>query len=293
MARALKRHIVSQGHQAIFINREQCDFDQEPDKITATIQKLIDSNLVIIAAAYTNVECAETNQETAYRVNSIAPGIIGKICAQKGIPLIYISTDYVFDGTSSVPYAPQDITNPINEYGVSKLAGENSVFESRCNAVVIRTSWVFDGISKNFFTTMLSLADKKSQINVVSDQYGRPTYAGHLAQAVLVMAENILGTNGVDSGIFHVTGTGKVTTWAEFAKTILAKINECQEIQEIGARVLPVTTSEYPSKVSRPAYSVLDVSKFEDKFNYNLPNWQDGLKAAKQEYLESKKSGVV
>lgn len=279
LARALQRETERQSHNAVFLSRGICDLTATPSDIKAILASQERPDAIIIAAAFTAVDSAEENPDTAFAVNSTAPRVIAEYCLQEDLPLIHISTDYVFDGKSRSPYKPNSIANPINNYGKSKLAGEASITESGCRSAILRTSWVFDGEGDNFLTTMLRLAQRRDQLNIVADQIGRPTYAGHLAQAVLHVAKHLVDGKPVQQNIFHVTGSGKPTSWAGFAKTIFAEDRE--NVGEVN--VMEIPSSEYSTKAARPEYAVLDLTAFEEAFAYTLPAWIDGVKQALNE----------
>ena len=220
-----------------------------------------------------NVDGAETQSDTAYAVNATAPAIIARACAAHDIPLIHVSTDYVFDGDADMPYLPDDDTDPLGVYGSSKLDGELAVLESGARALIFRTSWVYDANGRNFLTTMLRLAESKNTITVVDDQLGRPTYAGHLALAILRAADLFTQESDIETAIHHVTNGGEPVSWASFAKAIF-------KAKGLDVKVDGIPTSDYPTPAERPAYSVLDTDSFERTFRHPLPSWQAGLRAA-------------
>ncbi len=280
LARALLREGREQGHDIIALDRNALDLTSSPDSITSTIESLpSDIDALIIAAAYTAVDQAETNASTAYAVNAAAPATIARACAQHDIPLIHISTDYVFAGDGHQPYQPDDDTDPLGVYGASKLDGELAILESGARALILRTSWVFDGSGNNFLTTMLRLAEIRDELRVVDDQIGRPTYAGHLALATLKAAETLVNEPDMETGIYHVTGGGEPISWADFAISIFKTTEKDMQVERI-------PTSEYPTPAERPSYSVLDTDSFERNFNHPLPDWQNGLAAALQERID-------
>lgn len=242
-------------------------------------------DVIIIAAAYTAVDAAEDDYQTAYAANAIGPGIVSKIAAENEMPVVYISTDYVFPGTANTPYKASDLINPINAYGRSKAAGEKQVLTMNTTSAVLRTSWLYDGVGKNFLTTILRLGQAKDQLSVVADQIGRPTYTIDLALASLRVAEVLLETGKDNAGIFHVSNTGAPISWAEFAQSIF---DLAATKHNLGVTIKGITSSEYPTRAKRPNYSVLNVSEFEHQFGMSLPHWSDGLKRAMQEYYTAK-----
>ena len=222
----------------------------------------------INCAAYTAVDMAESEKEKAFLINADAAGNLAAICKAHQAQFIHISTDYVFDGTSSKPYKEEDRISPINIYGESKLRGEELILNNNSSAVIIRTSWVYSSFGNNFVKTMLRLMNERQEINVVSDQYGSPTYAADLAETIL----NIVEKENIDnpqSGIFNYCNAG-VVTWFEFAKTIKKFIKSKCSIN-------PIPSSKYPTPAKRPQYSVLDTEKIKDTFDITIPTWKDSL----------------
>ena len=280
LARAVLREGEALGHNITALDREAMALTANPVSIEAKIESLpSDLDAVIIAAAYTAVDMAETNPDIAYAVNAAAPAAIARACARHDIPLVHISTDYVFSGDGHQPYEPDDDTDPLGVYGASKLDGELAVLESGAKATILRTSWVFDGVGKNFLTTMLRLSETHDELRVVDDQIGRPTYAGHLALAALKAAETLANEPDFEPGIYHVTGGGEPISWADFAISIFESTDQNVHVERI-------PTSEYPTPAERPSYSVLDTDSFERNFHHPLPDWQNGLTAALQERID-------
>ena len=276
LARALKIQIEAEGYEGIFFNRKALDLSAPPKTLQRFIDSLTKIDAIILAAAYTAVDDAENNQDIAMAINGRAPGIIAQACHKRGLPLIHFSTDYVFNGKAVAPYEITETPDPINFYGVSKREGELNIQASKCQHTILRTSWLFDGTGKNFLTTMLRLAETRPSLNIVSDQLGRPTYAGHLAQAGLSAARSLIAGNQESVGIFHVSNIGSIISWADFAEAIF-----CNE--SLAVTVNPIPSSEYPTRATRPAFSALSTKKFESMFDYKLPSWQEGLKAALKE----------
>ena len=267
---------------------EDQDLTAPENEVRSFAQSLPQADGLIIAAAYTAVDNAEKEPKKAQAINETAPKIIAQECARRNIPLVHVSTDYVFNGESKTPWQPDDKTDPISVYGQTKLDGEIAVMASQARAVIHRTSWVYDGTGKNFLQTMLRLAKERDQLSIVHDQVGRPTYAGHLADACLVALEKLIQEPNFQGGIFHVSNTGTNISWAEFAEAIF----------EAGSDYIPhsvnvkkIPSSEYPTPAKRPANSVMDTTLFESTFNYNIPSWEDGLKAAFTEWEDQQNSG--
>jgi len=229
---------------------------------------------LINCAAYTAVDKAETEKELAYKINAEAPGIIAAACKKNNAQLIHISTDYVFNGMGNKPYKEDDITDPVNLYGDSKLQGEKKIMQFTPESIIIRTSWVYSEFGKNFVKTMLRLMANKEQISVVSDQSGTPTYAADLAEAIVEIISTLenpthhlsLTTSG---GIYHYSNEGHIT-WYDFAVAI-------KELSGSSCKVNPISTSEYPTPAKRPSYSVLDKTKIQQAFGIRTKDWKTSL----------------
>ena len=274
LARALLREGGAQGHEIIALGRDALDLTASTHDIETRIASLPSGlDVLVIAAAFTDVDGAETQSDVSYAVNAVAPGVIARACAQHDIPLIHTSTDYVFDGEAESPYTPDDDTDPLGVYGASKLDGELAILESGARSLILRTSWLYDGDGLNFLTTMLRLAQSRDIISVVDDQIGRPTFAGHLAQAVLKAATVFTQEPDMETAIYHVTNGGEEVSWAGFAKAIF-------NAKDLDVKVDEIPSSDYPSIAERPAYSVLETESFERTFRHPLPDWQSGLRAA-------------
>lgn len=224
---------------------------------------------VINAAAYTAVDRAEDEEHLATVINSDAPSAMATACAALRIPLVHISTDYVFNGTCIKPYSPKDATEPQNAYGRSKLAGENSIRDSGAAHAILRTSWVVSAHGTNFVKTMLSLTETRNALNVVADQIGGPTPARDIAAACLQVAEQLIQEPS-KSGAYHFSGAPDVS-WAEFATEIFA-----QAVRSV--TITPILTADYQTPAKRPLNSRLDCRSTEQVFGITRPNWRDGLK---------------
>ncbi len=221
---------------------------------------------LINCAAYTAVDKAETDRETAFKVNTEAVSFMAALCNEYQTGFVHISTDYVFDGTSDVPYKPEDATNPKSVYGATKLEGEKLAFENNPSTVLIRTAWVYSEFGHNFVKTMIRLMNEREEINVVNDQVGSPTYAADLADAIL----KIISSGNWVPGIYHFTNSG-IISWYDFAIAIKEEI-------ESNCRVNPITTLQYPTPAKRPAFSVLDTSKIETVYSIRMNHWRGSLK---------------
>jgi dTDP-4-dehydrorhamnose reductase len=230
--------------------------------------------LVINAAAYTAVDRAESEEKLAFVVNAMGPCHMARECAAAGIPLIHVSTDYVFDGTGDQPLQPDHPVGPLNAYGRTKLAGEWAVLATHPSAsFVFRTSWVFSPWGSNFVKTMLRLATQRDEIGVVADQFGCPTYAPDLADALLQVALDLLAGKSHRPGMYHFCNSGP-THWHAFAEAIF---REAAAAGRTVPRVRAITTAEYPTPAPRPAWGVLDTTSTAREFGLTIPPWQDAL----------------
>ncbi len=225
---------------------------------------------LINCAAYTAVDRAETERELAFQVNAEAVGVLAAVCRENGCRFIHISTDYVFDGTATIPYKENSPVNPQSIYGASKLEGERQALEFNAEAIIIRTSWVYSEYGKNFVKTMLHLMKERDEINVVNDQVGSPTYAADLAKAILdIIANCQVSIENWVPGIYHYNNDG-IISWYDFAIAI-------KELAGSNCKVNPVLTTAYPTAAKRPAYSVLDNSKIQQTFGVILKKWNESL----------------
>lgn len=223
---------------------------------------------IVNCAAYTDVNKAEDEIEKADDVNHLAVRNLGLIAKKHNIKLLHLSTDYVFDGNSSIPYKESDATNPQNAYGISKLNGEKALLEiNPKNSLIIRTSWLYSEFGNNFVKSMLKLSKEKDSITVVSDQIGSPTYAKDLALAILQIIPAI---NSDNLQIYHYANKGQCS-WFEFASAIM-------KIAQQNCEILPIPSSAYKTKAKRPKYSLLDTEKIQHTFNLEIPNWEDALR---------------
>lgn len=230
--------------------------------------RLHEIDTIINCAAYTAVDKAEEEPEKAAKINTLAVANLATAAAKEDCLLIHISTDYVFDGTANKPYTEKDRPCPLSVYGKTKLAGEQEILKSGCLYIIIRTAWLYSSFGHNFVKTILRLADEKSELNVVNDQMGTPTYAADLAKAIAVIMEN---DERVEyEGIYHFSNEG-ICSWYDFATEIV-------NISGKKCRVNPVTTAEYPSHTPRPAWSVLDKTKIRQIFGVDVPDWKSSLK---------------
>lgn len=248
--------------------RDQVDLS-DPGAIAEMIGRT-SADLVINAAAHTAVDLAETEEVKAFALNARAPEAMAKACRERGLPLIHVSTDYVFSGDKVGAWVETDPTDPINVYGRSKLAGEHAIIAEGGCFLIVRTSWVFSPHGRNFVKTMLGLADRP-ELRVVDDQRGRPTAAGDLAEFLLTAGARLLSRRDPALvGIVHFAGEGAVT-WRAFAEAIFAMAGGA------GPTLIPVPTAEYPTPARRPANSELDCGKAEKVYGVRPRPWRDGL----------------
>lgn len=255
------------------VGRPDFDFDR-PETIEAAFRAAA-PRLVVNAAAYTAVDAAETDAGAAYRANRDGPAILVRLCALADIPLIHISTDYVFDGTKTEPYVETDAVGPQGVYGASKLAGEAAVLASNAKAIVLRTAWVYAATGKNFVRTMLTVGKTRPRLTVVGDQHGCPTNAADLSDAILAIVARIDATGWQPAyrGIFHAAGAG-ATTWAGLA---VATFEDAARHGANVPEVAPILTADWPTPAKRPANSRLDCTRLHDVFGVRLPHWRDSL----------------
>jgi dTDP-4-dehydrorhamnose reductase len=251
----------------------QCDITSASN-VSRAFDDMGPVDMVFNAAAYTAVDQAESRPDAAFAVNRDGAGHLASACRQRGIPLIHISTDYVFDGFRMQPYTPKNATDPQGVYAKSKAAGEAMVRNRLDRHVIIRTSWLFGRYGANFVKTMLRLGKERELVKVVDDQIGSPTYAGDLAEALFRVAEKI--SEGFSSwGTYHYCNQGALT-WYAFARRIfaLARAHENLAVRD----VIPILSAHYPTPAPRPRYSVLDCSSFDETFGITRRTWEAALK---------------
>ena len=229
-------------------------------------------DFVINTSAYTNVDDAEDEKKIANDINNVGVSNIANICCEANVTLIHFSTDYIFNGESDVPYKENDVPDPQGTYGLTKLNGEKAIISSGCNYLIIRTSWVFSEYGKNFLKTMLRVSAKQ-ELNVVSDQFGCPTYAPDIADGILKILPKIYKKN--INNIYHFTGQDKCT-WAEFAEEIFVIAQKLKKIKNKPS-IIKITSDMYQTRAQRPKFSVLDCSKIIDHFDLNLSDWKIGI----------------
>jgi len=253
-------------HNFIFLGSDKCDISDI--KSLELIVQEFNINAIINCAAYTAVDNAEDEVKKAYLVNETGVKNINTVAIEHSLKYIHISTDYVFNGTAKIPYIETDKVNPIGIYGNSKRKGEEIVINSISDAIVIRTSWLYSSFGNNFVKTMIRLGSDRDELNVVSDQFGSPTYAKDLAAACIHILEtkDEISQNG---RVYHFANHG-TTSWSKFAEEIF-------DAKNISCKVNHITTDEYPTKAERPKYSVLCADKIEKDFGVNNYYWKESL----------------
>ena len=241
----------------------------DPDAIVAAM-RAARPQLVVNAGAYTAVDLAERERDLAFAVNARAPQVLAEEAKRAGARLIHYSTDYVFDGAATAPYAEGAPTGPLNAYGASKLEGEQAIAATGAHALVLRTSWVYGTRGKNFLLTILRLAAERDELTIVADQTGTPNWSRTLAQATSALVARGLPDLVERAGLYHLSSTG-ATTWHGFATAIVGGGGR--------PRVVPIATADYPTPARRPAYGVLATDRFRAAFGFALPPWDEALAA--------------
>lgn len=252
-----------ENHAFVFVSHSDLDIADE-----TAVQAFLAKDkygAIINCAAYTAVDKAESDKEQAFAINGAGAGILAKAGKLNGAKFIHFSTDFVFDGSSSVPYTEDEPTNPLSVYGASKLAGEEQVMAANPDAVIIRTSWVYSSFGNNFVKTILRLCKERESLNVIFDQVGTPTYARDLAAAVL----HIIQLPTWQPGIYNYSNEG-VASWYDFAIAI-------RDLAGLKTKILPIETSQYPTPAVRPKYSVLNKKKIKETFGLQIPYWRESL----------------
>ena len=266
----LQKHLAGLGN-LIVLGRDVLDLSQ-PEQIRAQV-RAHKPDLIIIAAAHTAVDQAESEPELAFAINAIAPGVFAEEAAALGIPLIHYSTDYVFDGSKPAPYTEDDATNPLGVYGKSKLAGELAIAASGAQHVILRTSWVYSTHGKNFLLTMQSLLQERPELRVVADQIGAPTWAGTIARSTRALIERWQAGDAGAWGTYHLTASGE-TSWFGFTQAIAAHLSAQGKTC---ATLEPIPASAYPTPAARPQNSRLDCSKLAREWAVTQPDWEAAL----------------
>ena len=275
----LARRGAHHGMEILACDRLKLDITDESAVRRAI--KQAGASLAINAAAYTAVDKAEDNPELAYSVNEKGPANLAGACAEAGIPLIHISTDYVFDGKKSGPYFETDPVSPLGIYGKSKRAGEEAVRRTFPIHIILRTAWLYGVHGYNFVKTMLHFGKEKKMLRVVDDQYGCPTYAADLAEAILIVGARVLNKQQVAWGTYHFCGKG-VTTWYGFAKAVFDIARQYDSF--LCTNIEPIPAAQWPSPVKRPENSVLDCTKITEAYGIHPKLWTERLADMLKEY---------
>jgi dTDP-4-dehydrorhamnose reductase len=267
---ALLERGAASGVEVVAVGRPE--FDLAQSQSVADLFAAIRPDVIVSAAAYTAVDKAESEAALAQAVNGNGPGLVAEAAARLGIPVIHISTDYVFDGSKSGPYVENDATAPLGVYGTSKLAGERAVAAAGPDHAILRTAWVYSPFGNNFLKTMLRLAVDRPELRVVDDQRGNPTSALDIADAILAVARNLVERPRDNQlrGVFHLAGTGE-GSWADFANEIMAASSERGGP---AATVIRIGTADYPTPARRPANSRLSSAKLAETHGVVMPDWK-------------------
>jgi dTDP-4-dehydrorhamnose reductase len=268
---ALQELGLAQGFDVVAIGRPAFDLANPEQGLSTLIG--VRPDVIVSAAAYTAVDKAEGDAEMAQRVNEIGAAALANLAAKLDVPIVYLSTDYVFDGSKPSAYVETDATNPLGVYGCSKLRGEQAVALATSNHAILRTAWVYSPFGQNFLKTMLKLAATRPELRVVDDQHGNPTSALDIADAIFTVARNMIARPGDSAlrGIFHMVGMGEAS-WADFATKIFAF---SAELGGPSAEVQKISTAEYPTAARRPVNSCLNTAKLQSAHGVSMPFWPE------------------
>jgi dTDP-4-dehydrorhamnose reductase len=273
VVRSLIERGAASGHDIVALGRPDFDLTAGAEAIAAAVEAAR-PDAIVSAAAYTAVDKAESEPEQAYAVNTAGAEAVALAAARLGVPIVHLSTDYVFDGTKPTPYVESDPTGPTGVYGASKLEGEQAVLAAHDNAAILRTAWVYSPFGANFVKTMLRLAGDRDEVSVVGDQHGNPTSALDIADGVIAVAEKLAASSDPAlRGVFHMSGTGDAT-WASFAEAVFAA---SAAAGGPAARVRAITTADYPTPARRPANSRLAGDKLATIYGVRLAEWRASL----------------
>lgn len=287
VAQSLVERARGRGVDILMLGRPELDLAGSADAIIAAVEA-VQPDAIVSAAAYTLVDNAESEPDLAYAVNERGAGAIACAASRLEVPLIHLSTDYVFDGTKAEPYLEDDVARPAGVYGASKLAGEEAVLAQHDDCAVLRTAWVYSPFGANFVKTILRLAQDRDELSVVADQRGNPTSALDIAEAVLSVAANLRAQSGPElRGVFHMTAAGEAS-WAELADAVF---DAAARLGGPSAKVKYISTRDYPTAAKRPANSRLDCSRLEQSHGVRLPDWRDSLQVVVERLVRSDASG--
>ncbi len=246
-----------------------------PEAIRQKIQQTSPA-IIVNAAAYTAVDKAEAEPDIALRINGAAPGILAEEAKRLGALLIHYSTDYVFDGQRTTPYTEEDIPNPLNVYGKSKLEGELAITKSGCAHLILRTSWVYSDRGSNFVLTILKLAQERRELSVVDDQIGAPTWARALAETTAAILSKPFSFNQTNSGIYHLSAAGRTSRY-DLAKKIIEAAQQLSGKKTGWAEIRPIPTTDYPLPATRPPHVVLSNDKIQRVYGVKMTSWENQL----------------
>ena len=262
------------GFNVIAASRADLDISQAEN--VQQFMSQYQPDIVINAAAHTAVDKAEDEHDLAFTINRDGAANLAIACSKLNIPLLHISTDYVFDGTKTAPYNENDVVAPLGVYGESKWQGEEAIRQNLSHFLILRVAWVFGAQGNNFVKTMLRLAEDRDELNVVADQFGGPSPAKDIAQTLITLVEKFQQNKTLAWGTYHYCGKEK-TTWYDFASEIFKQAFELGILNK-QIKVNPITTAEYPTAAKRPENSMLDCSKLKTTFGINMPEWKEALK---------------
>lgn len=275
VAMTLRKRGRVHGHDVVTLGRPELDL-LHPTQVFRALEAIA-PDVIVSAAAYTAVDRAERESQLAFAINDAGARAVARAAAALGVPLVHLSTDYVFGGELHRPYVESDATRPINIYGASKLAGEQAALLEQPNSAVLRVAWIYSTFGENFMTTMLRLANQHDELNIVGDQIGSPTSAEDVTDGILTVASNLVrNRDAALRGIFHMTASGE-TSWAGFAKAIFAA---SAKHGGPSARVRSIATADYPTAAARPANSRLNSTLIKCRHGIVLPSWQTSLETA-------------
>lgn len=287
LARDLQPRLLKMSYDVTGIDIDGLDITKTED-VKICINSIC-PDIVINCAAYTAVDKAEAEPELAFSVNKNGPENLAIACNKSDIPLIHISTDYVFDGNAAKPYEENDQVNPIGVYGKSKWEGEEAVRHCLEKHIIIRTAWLYGVNGNNFVKTMIRLAREKEEIRVVNDQKGCPTWTGNLADALVSIVDQITkDSEKIAWGSYHYCGDG-ITSWYDFTKNIIKNARQWDSFKI--KKIIPIPTSEYPTPAKRPMWSAMDCKKLNNNFGIRNRHWEEGLSEMMEELYDSKKLG--
>jgi dTDP-4-dehydrorhamnose reductase len=279
----LQRTLAPLG-ELVACGRDRLDL-ADLDVLSSTVRAL-QPDIIVNAAAYTAVDQAQTEPELAMRLNCEAPGVLAREAARSGALLVHISTDYVFDGRKDSPYVEDDAVNPINSYGMSKLAGETAIRAAGGRHLIMRTSWIYAARGKNFLRTILRLARERDELRVVGDQVGAPTWSRMAAEAIAQLVVLARSQHAGVPGTYHLTAGGE-TSWHGFAQEAIAQATKLNGLKARVRRIIPIPSSDYPLPAQRPLNSRLSNARLQAAFALRLPDWQTALRLCLEDAAQS------